>query len=131
MRSLVAIAAILAVAGGGQAQENAQNAGLPVPGPRPQPIEKQSGPLSTEQAFRQGFRNNGIETCIASARNRAQQTGSQPPGTDFRPVCTCYIDRVMAGLSADQLAGLQPGPREQAIVEQCAREHGLFRGGGK
>ena len=72
----------------------------------------------------------GIETCISTARNRAAQSGGQPPGTDFRPACTCYIDRVMAGLSQQQLASLRPGPREQAIVEQCAREHGLANDGG-
>lgn len=132
MRSLVAIAAILAaaLAGCGQRQETEQNAGLPVPGPRPQPAAPQNGALSAEQAFRQGFRTRGIETCMSSARDRAAQGGGQPAGTDFRPACTCYIDRVMAGLSTEQLASLQPGPREQAIVEQCAREHGLSQDGG-
>ena len=130
MRILIAAAAILAaaLAGCGQRQENAQNAGLPVPGPRP--ADNVSAGLSSEQAFRQGFRSMGIETCISAARTRAAQSGGQPPGTDFRPACTCYIDRVMAGLSQQQLATLRPGPREQAIVEQCGREHGLINDGG-
>ena len=130
MHSLIAAAAILAaaLAGCGQRQENQQNAGLPVPGPRP--AGNMSAGLSSEQAFRQGYRAVNIETCIGAARDRAAQSGGQPPGTDFRPACTCYIDRVMAGLSRQQLTNLQPGPREQAIVEQCGREHGLLNDGG-
>jgi hypothetical protein len=130
MRTAVAVATILAaaLAGCGQRQENVQNTGLPTPGPRP--ANTMSADLSSEQAFRQGFRSMGIETCISAARNRAAQSGGQPPGTDFRPACTCYIDRVMAGLSQRQLASLRPGPREQAIVEQCGREHGLIQDGG-
>ena len=130
MRILIAAAAILAaaLAGCGQRQENRQHAGLPTPGPRP--ADNISAGLSSEQAFRQGFRSMGIETCINAARTRAAQSGDQPAGTDFRPACTCYIDRVMAGLSQQQLEILQPGPREQAIVEQCGREHGLINDGG-
>ena len=129
MRTLIAAAAILsaALAACGQRQENVQNTGLPMPGPRP---ADNLTNLSSEQAFRQGFRSMGIETCVSAARNRAAQGGGPPPGTDFRPACTCYIDRVMAGLSQQQLATLRPGPREQAIVEQCAREHGLANDGG-
>lgn len=130
MRSLVAVAAILgaALAGCGPRQENVQNTGLPTPGPRP--AGKASAGQDADLAFRQGFRSVGIETCIGAARTRAAQTGGQPAGTDFRPACTCYIDRVMAGLNTEQLARLRPGPREQAIVEQCGREHGLIPGGG-
>ncbi|HTU13541.1 MAG TPA: hypothetical protein VMG08_21810 [Allosphingosinicella sp.] len=136
MRIVLALAALLPVfvAGCGDRSGNGQNqaaqnaAGLPTPGPRPapNPVAGSSG----DQAFRQSFRDVGIATCVSSAQSRAAQGGGPPPGTDFRPACTCYIDRVMAGLNADQLAQLRPGPREQAIIQQCGREHGLIPGDG-
>lgn len=131
MRIVIALAATLSatLTGCGQrpdAGQNGQNAarpaaqgGLPTPGPRPESTQ------SFDSGFRRGFRTTGIATCISSAQARAAQGGGAAPGTDFGPACTCYIDRAMEGLSPEQLQRLQPGPREQAILEQCARENGL------
>jgi hypothetical protein len=140
MRIVIALAAILSVALAGcgrgpNAGQNGQNAagpaaqgGLPTPGARPQ--SGTAAPQNFDNGFRLGFRNTGITTCVSSAEGRAAQGGGAAPGTDFRPACTCYIDRAMAGLSTEQLQRLTPGPREQAILEQCARENGLQADGG-
>jgi hypothetical protein len=133
MRIVVALAIlIVTLAGCGQRPgQNDQNAaGLPTPGPRPG--GNQVADQNSDRAFRQGYRDLNIATCISSAQSRAAQGDGAPPGTDFRPACTCYIDRAMAGLSVEQLSRLEPGPREQAILEQCAREHGFAENtGGK
>jgi hypothetical protein len=139
MRIVIAFAAILALGLAGCGQRPGRNeqvarndsGGLPVPGPRP--VDNGTSGLSTDQAFRQSYRTTAIEGCINAAQNRAAQGGGAAPGTDFRPACTCYIDRSMAGLTVQQLSDLQPGPREQDILEQCAQENGLRtdNGGGK
>jgi hypothetical protein len=139
MRIVIALAALsIALAGCGQgpnAGQNGQNAagpaaqgGLPTPGTRPPSVT--AAPQNFDSGFRLGFRNTGIAACVSSAETRAARGGGAAPGTDFRPACTCYIDRAMEGLSTEQLQRLTPGPREQAILEQCARENGLRTDGG-
>lgn len=128
MRILIALAATLsiALAGCGREQGNGQNAqngvGLSTPGARP---GGNSAELASDATFREGYRRLNIQTCITSAQSRAAQ-GGDARNVDFRPACTCYIDRAMAGLSVEQLTRLQPGAREEAILTQCAREHGLL-----
>jgi hypothetical protein len=123
--ALVLLAVTLA--GCGQRQQNGQaNAtALPTPGPRPSGSPGSVAGSSFDQGFRQSYRSAGISTCVSGARARAPQV----PQSNFETYCTCFIDRSMAGLSVDQLTSLQPGPREQAIAEQCARESGLAPGG--
>lgn len=102
-----------------------RGSGLPTPGARP--AGNGSTDLASDQAFRQSYRTINIGTCVSGAR---QQGGAAVAGVDFRPYCTCFIDRSMAGLSVEQLTRINPGPREEAIAEQCAREHGLGGGAG-
>ena len=141
MRLVLALAFILPVtlAGCGQSGGNGQNAaaqnaagGLPTPGPRPAPAPvpapSPGGGSSFDQGFRQSYRSTAVESCIASARTSAPE--GVPAGTDFRVVCTCYVDRVMADLNTEQLTQLRPGPREQAIAARCGEEHGLRPPGG-
>lgn len=121
---------IAALAGCGQRPENGQTnaTGLPTPGPRPPASSASSGSAgsSFDQGFRQSYRSSAISTCISGTRARAPQV----PVANFQNYCTCFVDRSMAGLSVEQLTNLQPGPREQAIAEQCMRESGLVPGGG-
>lgn len=107
---------------------NAQNSGLPTPGARPG--NNSSADPNSEQAFRQSYRSINIETCISAARTRAQRERNSALGMDFRPYCTCSVDRLMANRSVEELTRLQPGPREQAIAQECGREHGMLIDGG-
>jgi hypothetical protein len=78
-----------------------------------------------DAAQRQAFRTVGIAACVRSAEARARSgAAGAPPSSDFQPVCTCYIDRVMAGKSNAELLDLRPGAREMHIIEQCASEVG-------
>ena len=120
---LAAAASLILLAGCGARGGNEQNqAGLSVPPPRTGGDSK-----ATEESLRRTYRELNIATCINSTRAEAQNTNI-PASTDFRPVCTCYIDRAIAGLSVEQLARLRPGPREEAMFQQCARELGLGEG---
>lgn len=78
-----------------------------------------------EGSFRDSYRRSGIEGCVRGAQARA-------PGrnVDFGPVCTCFIDRIMAGRTAAELMNLRQGPQAQAAVQQCARELGVGAAGG-
>lgn len=78
-----------------------------------------------DAAQREAFRTAGISGCIRSAEARARAGGGAPPGSDFRPACTCYMDRVMAGKSNAELLELRPGEPEMRVAEQCARETGM------
>ena len=132
MRIAVALASFaVALAGCGQGGGNSQNmaGGLPTPGARP----GSTGSASADQDFRQRYRDLNISSCVLSAQRRSARGNGAPAGTDFRGFCTCAVDGTMAGLGTDQLVRMRPGPREQAIAEQCAREMGLrtdFRGSG-
>jgi hypothetical protein len=112
-----------AIAGCGQRAGNGQNAaggaGLPVPGPRPE------ASASADQSVRQRYREINIGTCVASAEAASARGSGAPPGSDFRGYCACFVDGAMAEVPDDGLAALQPGPRERAIAEQCARARGL------
>ena len=128
MRITLAAAALFALAlaacgqrsGGDLRNElGKRESGLPTPGERPGNGSTDAG---SDQAFRQSYRTINIATCVNGART---QGGAAVASVDFRPYCTCFIDRSMAGLSVDQLTSLQPGPREERIADQCAREHGL------
>ena len=105
-----------------------RQSGLPTPPRRPSAGAGQQ-PSSSDQAFRQTYRTVNIQTCINASRSQAASNPDIPPGTDFRPYCTCFIDRSMAGLSVDQLTRLNPGPREERISLECAREYGLLPAG--
>jgi len=124
MRTAVALVLLTAaITGCGKGAGNGQNvaggAGLPIPGPRP------DASASAGQNFRQRYRTINIGTCVASAEASQARGGGAPPGSDIRGYCTCFIDGAMAGVSDDRLAALQPGPREQSVAEQCARDRGL------
>lgn len=131
MRRLIVLAAIAAaLAGCGQRPENsganAQNeAGLPTPGPRPSGSNTGTD-LSAEQSLRQSYRTININSCISAARARAVRENNAPAGTDYRPYCTCAVDRLMAGRTMEELTRLRPGPREQEIAEICGRENGML-----
>jgi hypothetical protein len=122
MRIALAAAALFALSlaacgqrsGGDLRNELGNRSGLPTPGERP------ANDPGSDQAFRQSYRTINIATCVNGAR---QQGGAAVASVDFRPYCTCFIDRSMAGLSVDQLTSLRPGPREERIADQCAREH--------
>jgi len=120
MRIAVAAAMLLALAACNQRGGNEQNqaGGLPTPGARPG--GNSSADLNSDQSFRQSYRSLNIGTCVNGART---QGGARVAGIDFRPYCTCFVDRSMAGLSVEQLTSLQPGAREERIAEQCAREN--------
>ena len=106
----------------------ARDSALPTP-PRRPPTGAGEQLSSSDQSSRQTFRTVNIQSCVDGARARATSNPNIPPGTDFRPYCTCFIDRVMAGLSMDELNRLSAGPREDRIMQQCAREHGFLPGG--
>lgn len=121
MRIVLAAALLATLAGcnrdGGNAQSNA--GGLPTPPSRPP--GNGSADLASDETFRQSYRTINIETCVRSGQQRVARSGRTPP--DFRAYCTCSIDRLMAGLSVEQLTSLRPGPREERLAEQCARAH--------
>ena len=126
MRTAVALLlATLALAGCNRSAGNAQNVaggpGLPMPGERPTAITS----LTEDPNFRQRYREINIGSCVTSARARSARGDGAPAGADFRGYCTCTVDRAMEGMSNDQLVGLRPGPREQAIATQCAQSLGL------
>ncbi len=100
-----------------------RESGLPTPPGRPSGDARSD--LSSDQTFRRNYRTINIQTCISSSRTQSAANPNIRPGTDFRPYCTCFIDRSMVGLSVDQLVRLNPGPREERIAQQCAREHGF------
>lgn len=124
MRTVIALAIIAAgLAGCNKGAANLQNAasttGLPVPGPRP------NASASSDSSFRARFREVNIGTCIAGAEANTARGRGAPPGSDIRGYCTCFIDGAIAGIPDERLARLQPGPREQAIAQQCASERGM------
>jgi hypothetical protein len=129
--ALVILAAAIAGCskGAGNGQNAANSAGLPVPGPRPE------ASANADPGFRARFRQINIGTCVAGAEASQAQGRGAPQGADIRGYCTCFIDGAIAGVPDDRLAGLQPGPRERGIAEQCARERGMgtdfSRSGGK
>ena len=131
MRIAVALALIAVTLagcgqGGGNGQTAAGAAGLPTPGARP-------SNASSDQAFRQTYRDVNITSCVRSAAARSSRGNGAPPGTDFRRYCTCAVDGSMAGLTTEQVTRMRPGPREQAIAQRCAAEMGLqtdFRSSG-
>jgi hypothetical protein len=134
MRTAAALAFLaVAIAGCGKGAGNGQNAagtaGLPLPGARPE------ASASSDQAYRQRYREANIGTCTTSGEARMAQLGAPAPASAVRNYCTCFIDGAIAGVPDDRLAGMQLGPREQAIADQCAREQGfstdLSRSGGK
>lgn len=132
MRIVLAVAAsLILLAGCGSRSGNEQNqAGLSVPPPRPD--AQATTEQASDESFRRNYRALNIQTCINTTRAEAAQRSDVPADADFRPACTCYIDRAMAGQSVEQLMRLRPGPREQAMIQQCVREHGLDgRGGGE
>ena len=132
MRIPLAAAAILAIALTACGQRSgsdlrnelgSREGGLPTPPTRPSSDARAE--LSSDQTFRRNYRSINIQTCISSSRSQSVGNPNIPAGTDFRAYCTCFIDRSMVGLSVDQLVRLNPGPREERIAQQCAREHGF------
>lgn len=136
MRIVLATAIILAGLAGcnrsdGNAQANsggtpvANTSGLPTPGPRP---SNGAGGVSTggDQGARQAFLRVNVDGCIAAARARSERERNSALGMDFRPYCTCAVERLMEGRSMEELASLQPSPRDQEAAQQCGREHGML-----
>lgn len=125
--ALVILAALVGCSkGAGNGQNVAGNAGLPMPGPRPTPVTSvDAGGGPNESGFRQSFLRANIQSCIESANATAASAGRTLPAADLSAFCTCGIGRAMAGLSDEQVRQLRPGPRELAIREQCAADHGL------
>lgn len=129
MRIPIAAAAFLALAACGQRSgadlknDLSGRSGLPTPPSRPSGDARAD--LSSDATFRRNYRSINIQTCINSSRTQSVGNPNIPAGTDFRPYCTCFIDRSMAGLTVDQLANINPGPREERIAQQCAREQGF------
>lgn len=138
MRIILAATIILAgLAGcnrdGGNAQTNAggtpaaSTGGLPTPGPRP---STSTGGVTTgtggDEATRQAFLRVNVESCIAAARMRSERERNSALGMDFRPYCTCAVQRLMEGRSVQELTNLQPSPRDQEAAQQCGREHGMI-----
>ncbi|HYD12437.1 MAG TPA: hypothetical protein VEC11_06290 [Allosphingosinicella sp.] len=100
-----------------------RQSGLPTPPARPSSDARAD--LSSDQSFRRNYRTVKIQACVNASRTQSAGNPDIPSGTDFRPYCTCFVDRLMAGLSIDQLINFREGPREEGIAEQCAREHGF------
>lgn len=106
---------------GGNGPNQAQSNGLPAAGP----LAGNRAHMS-EQPYRAIYRTANLASCVEGRRRRAARNeGSNPAGTDFRPYCTCFIERVMSSLTTDQLGSTAFGAREQPIAAQCAREIGL------
>ena len=128
MRNAIALLlATMALAGCNQRPGNLQNAAagsaLATPGPRPE-SRASAGP-DADPNFRQRYRDINIASCVRSAQARSARGDGAPPGTDFARYCTCTVDGAMEGLTTEQMMNLRPGPREQAIAQQCAQEMGL------
>src|SRR6218665_2735908 len=138
MRIASAALLAMALAACGQRSDNGQNmaGNSSLPGPRPATPPaggSTPGPSSYQEGYqrglRQSYRASALAGCASSFQQRAAQENVQL-NVDVQALCTCIIDRMMAGVTADQLVNLRPGPREQEISLQCAREHGLAPGGG-
>jgi hypothetical protein len=76
-----------------------------------------------EDRVTRSFRRTFLDSCVRAAEARLR-VRDRAPSIGFQAVCTCFSDRVIAGKSAAELMRLRPGPREQAVMEQCAREFG-------
>ena len=125
-RAVILLIATVALAGCGQSgnRQNAMGgAGLPTPGQRPE-SRASAGP-DADPSFRQRYRDINISSCVSSAQARSARGDGAPPGTDFARYCTCTVDGAMDGLTTEQVMNLRPGPREQAIAQQCAQDMGL------
>lgn len=126
MWKLITATLLLAAGGCGQRGGDGQNQTQANDLPTAHTPPANKAPVS-EPAIRAMYRTTSIATCVEGRRRRAgRNEGSNPAGTDFRPYCTCFIDRVMSSLTTDQLEGTAFGAREQPIAARCARENGLL-----
>lgn len=83
-----------------------------------------------DEAFRNSYREKGVQTCATQARTAMAQSGrAAPAGVDFDRICACAVDRIMAGKSARELMSPPDDATQRAAVEQCAAQ--AVSGGGK
>ena len=106
MRVGLAIAALLVLqgCGGGTADGNAQQSAV--------------GGFAKgfDDGFRKSFREKFIEQCVASASHSGK-------AIDFKPVCTCAADGIMAGKTVRQLMDGPTDAEQEAVLKKCAAEH--------
>ena len=70
---------------------------------------------SFDQGFKKAYREKGIAACVEAAR-RQSPLGSA--SIDVEGLCTCTVDKVMEGKSANEL--MSPDEKaEKAAIEQC------------
>ena len=69
-----------------------------------------------DDGFRKSFREKFVEQCVASAN----QSGK---AVDFKPVCGCAADGIMAGKTVRQLMDGPTDAEQEAVLKKCAAEH--------
>lgn len=73
-----------------------------------------------EKFYRETFRKNTIEQCVASAPKAAAA------GFDITPTCACASDTILASKTLDQLINLQMDDAEKselnAITAECLKK---------
>jgi hypothetical protein len=75
---------------------------------------------ATEEEARHAVRDQAVMGCVASAR---QSAPASLAGYDWRGLCGCATDRLMAGRSAAELVRMEPGgPRQREAFARCARD---------
>ena len=70
---------------------------------------------SFDKGFKKAYREKGIAACVEATR---RQSPLGAAAVDVEAICTCTVDKVMEGKSANDL--MSPDEKaEKAAVEQC------------
>ena len=78
-----------------------------------------------DESFRNSFRESAVSGCVTASRS----TPNAPQGIDWQRLCSCSVNRIMAGKTTAELRRLQGNsPEQMEAVRQCASEMGIGAG---